>query len=133
MGVYLPCGLRSGGPKRAGGKMRGMKPWSDQEARWIRRAAEDVISERRPLGHEFTAEEKGEVNRLMVNRRLAAEARDLETYRIVHGQLVRLYVGSYTRWVLGRRRGAGRAFVPKDELLGGGPQANIGRRRRWWT
>ena len=42
----------------------------------------------------------------MVNRRLAAEARDLETYRIVHGQLVRLFVRSYARWVR-RRRGAG--------------------------
>ncbi len=110
-----------------------MKPWSDQEARWIRRAAEDVISERRPLGHELTVEEEGEVNRLMVNRRLAAEARDLETYRIVHGQLVRLYAGSYARWVLRRRRGAGRGFVPRDELLGDGPQANTGRGRRWWT
>ncbi len=25
-----------------------MEPWSDHEARWIRRAAEDVIRERRP-------------------------------------------------------------------------------------
>ena len=84
-----------------------MEPWSDQKARWIRRAAEDVICERRPPGHELTAEEDREVNRLMVNRRLAGEARDLETYRIVHGQLVRLFVKSYARWIRGRRRGAG--------------------------
>ncbi len=58
-----------------------MKPWSDQEARWIRRAAEDVIRERRPPGHEFSAREDREVNRLMVNRRLAGGARDLETDR----------------------------------------------------
>ncbi len=83
-----------------------MEPWSDQEARWIRRAAEDVIRERRPPGHELTAEEDREVNRLMVNRRLAGEARDLETYRIVNGHLVRLYAESYTRWLRGRR-GAG--------------------------
>ena len=84
-----------------------MEPWSDQEARWISRAAEDVIRERRPPGHELSAEEDREVNRLMVNRRLAGEARDLETYRIVHGRLVRLFVGSYARWARGRRRGAG--------------------------
>ena len=83
-----------------------MEPWSDQEARWIRRAAEDVIRERRPPGHELTAEEDREVNRLMVNRRLAGEARDLETYRIVNGHLVRLYAESYARWLRGRR-GAG--------------------------
>jgi len=83
-----------------------MEPWSDQEARWISRAAENVIRERRPPGHELTAEEDREVNRLVVNRRLAGEARDLETYRIVHGQLVRLVVGSYARWAQ-RRRGAG--------------------------
>ena len=83
-----------------------MEPWSDQEARWISRAAENVIRERRPPGHELTAEEYREVNRLMVNRRLAGEARDLETYRIVHGQLVRLFVGSYARRAR-RRRGAG--------------------------
>ena len=87
--------------------MRGVKPWSDQEARWIRRAAEDVIHERRPPGHELTVEEDREANRLVVNRRLAAEARDLETYRIVHGHLVRLYTVSYARWVRGRRRRAG--------------------------
>ena len=87
--------------------MRGVKTWNDQEARWIRRAAEDVISERRPPGHELTAEEDQEANRLVVNRRLAAEARDLETYRIVHGHLVRLYAGSYARWLRGRRRGTG--------------------------
>jgi 3-methyladenine DNA glycosylase AlkC len=80
-----------------------VEPWSDQEARWIRRAAEDVIRERRPPGHELTAEEDREVNRIMVNRRLAGEARDLETYRIVNGHLVRLYAESYARW----RRGAG--------------------------
>ncbi len=83
-----------------------MEPWSDQEARWIRRAAEDVIRERRPPGHELTAEEDREVNRLMVNRRLAGEARDLETYRVVNGHLVRLYAESYARWLHGRR-GAG--------------------------
>ena len=83
-----------------------MEPWSDQEARWIRRAAEDVIRERRPPGHELTAEEDREVNRIMVNRRLAGEARDLETYRIVNGHLVRLYAESYARWRRGRR-GAG--------------------------
>ncbi len=87
--------------------MTGVKPWNDQEARWIRRAAEDVIRERRPPGHELTAEEGREENRLLVNRRLAAEARDLETYRIVHGRLVRLYAGSYARWVQGRRSRAG--------------------------
>ena len=87
--------------------MRGVKPWSDQEARWIRRAAEDVIRERRPPGHELSSEEEGEANRLVVNRRLAGEARDLETYRIVHGQLVRLDAVSYARWMRGRRRGAG--------------------------
>ena len=86
--------------------MRGVKRWSDQEARWIRRVAENVIRERRPAGHELNAEEDREVNRLLVNRRLAAEARDLETYRIVHGRLVRLFVGSYARWIRGRR-GAG--------------------------
>ena len=80
-----------------------MEPWSDQEARWISRAAEDVIRERRPPGHELSAEEDREVNRLMVNRRLAGEARDLETYRIAHGRLVHLFVGSYARG----RRGAG--------------------------
>ena len=37
-----------------------MKPWSDQEARWIRRAAEDAIRERRPPGHELGAEEERE-------------------------------------------------------------------------
>jgi hypothetical protein len=83
-----------------------MEPWSDQEARWIRRAAENVIRERRPPGHELSAEEDREVDRLMVNRRLAGEARDLESYRIVHGQLVRLFVGSYIRWAR-RRRGSG--------------------------
>lgn len=85
-----------------------MHSWSDQEARWIRRAAEDVISERRPPGHELTAEEEREANRLMVNRRLAREARDLETYRIVNGQLVRLYAISYARWVRRRRRAVAR-------------------------
>ena len=84
-----------------------MKPWNDQEARWIRRAVEDVISERRPPGHELTAEEDREANRLMVNQRLAGEARDLETYRIACHQLVRLYAESYIRWVRGRRLGAG--------------------------
>ncbi len=84
-----------------------MEPWSDQEARWIRWAAENVIRERRPPGHELSAEEDREVNRLLVNRRLAGEARDLETYRIVHGQLVRLYARSYARWVRGPRRRAG--------------------------
>ena len=88
-----------------GGKMPNMKPWSDQEARWIRRAAEDVIRERRPPGYELSAEEEGEANRLVVNRRLAGEARDLETYRIVYGRLVCLYAESYARWVR-RRRGA---------------------------
>ncbi len=58
-----------------------MKPWSDQEARWIRRAAEDVIRERRPPGREFSAREDREVNRLMVNHRLAGGARELETDR----------------------------------------------------
>ncbi len=48
----------------------------------------------------------------MVNRRLAGEARDLETYRMVHGQLVRLYARSYARWVRGpRRRVGGRLHV----------------------
>ena len=88
-----------------------MEPWSDQEARWIRWAAEDAIRERRPAGHELNAEEDREVNRLLVNRRLAAEARDLETYRIVHGRLVRLFVGSYARWIRGRR-GARRLRAP---------------------
>ena len=86
--------------------MPGVEPWSDQEAQWISRATEDVIRERRPPGHELTAQEDREANRLMVNRRLAGEARDLETYRIVQGQLVRLYAGSYARWIRGRR-GAG--------------------------
>ena len=85
-----------------------MEPWSDEEARWIRRAAEDVIRERRPPGHELTEEEDQEVNRLLVNRRLAGEARDLETYRIVHGHLVRLYAQSYARWIRGRRRAPAR-------------------------
>ncbi len=88
--------------------MSGMRPWNDQEARWIRRAAEDVIIERRPPGHELTAEENREANRLMVNRRLAAEARDLETYRIVHWQLARLYAASYVRWVRGHRQAVAR-------------------------
>ncbi len=92
--------------------MNGMRPWSHQEARWIRRAAEDVIRERRPLGHELTAEEEREAMRLEVNRRLAAEARDLETYRIVHGRLVRLYAGSYARWFRGRRRAGARPRAP---------------------
>ena len=83
-----------------------MEPWSDQEARWIRWAAENVIRERRPPGHELNAEEDREVNRLLVSRRLAGEARDLETYRIVHGRLVRLFVGSYARWIR-EHRGAG--------------------------
>lgn len=47
----------------------------------------------------------------MVNRRLAAEARDLETYRIVHGRLVRLYAVSYARWVRGRRRAVTRSVL----------------------
>jgi hypothetical protein len=84
----------------------GVEPWNEQEARWIRRAAENAIRERRPPSHELGAEEDREVPRLMVNRRLAGEARDLETYRIVHGQLVRLFVGSHARWIRGRR-GAG--------------------------
>ena len=53
---------------------------------------------RRPAGHELSAEEDREANRLVVIRRLAAETRDPETYRTVHGRLVRLFVGSYTRW-----------------------------------
>ena len=89
-----------------------MKPWSDQEARWISRAAEDIIRERRPPGHELSAEEDREVNRLMVNRRLAGEARDLETYRIAHGQLVRLYAESYARWIRGRRGAGARLRAP---------------------
>ncbi len=93
--------------------MKGMRPWSDQEARWIRRAAEDVIRERRPPGHQLTVEEEREANRLVVNRRLAAEARDLETYRIVHGRLVRLYAGSYARWVRGRRGAGARLRSPR--------------------
>jgi len=97
--------------RACGGKIAVMKPWSDQEARWIRWAAEDAIRERRPAGHELNAEEDREVNRLLVNRRLAAEARDLETYRIVHGRLVRLFVGSYARWIRGRR-GARRLRAP---------------------
>jgi hypothetical protein len=89
-----------------------MEPWSDQEARWIRWAAEDVIRERRPPGHELSAEEDREANRLVVNRRLAAEARDLETYRIVNGRLVRFFVGSYARWARGRRGGGARLRAP---------------------
>jgi hypothetical protein len=65
----------------------------------------------------------------MVNRRLAGEARDLETYRIVHGQLVRLFVGSHARWVRGRR-GRGRGSALWDEIRDGGPQATTGRGRR---
>ena len=42
--------------------------------------------------------------------RLAAEARDLETYRIVHGHLVRLFVESYARWIRGRRRAVVRSM-----------------------
>ena len=89
-----------------------MEPWSDQEARWIRWAAENVIRERRPPDHELNAEEDREVNRLLVNRRLAGEARDLETYRIVHGRLVRLFVGSYARWSRGRRGAGARLRAP---------------------
>ena len=60
---------------------------------------------------ELIAEEEREVNRLTVNSRLAAETRDLETYRINYDRLVRLFVGSYARWIRGRRRGAGAGFV----------------------
>ena len=52
------------------------------------------------------------MNRLVVNRRLAGEARDLETYRIVHGRLVRLFVGSYARWSRGRRGAGARLRAP---------------------
>ena len=55
-------------------------------------------------GHELSAEEEWEASRLMVNRCLAAEARDLETYRIVHGRLFCLFAVSYARWLLGHRR-----------------------------
>ena len=90
-----------------------MEPWSDQEARWIRRAAEDAIRERRPPGHELNAEEVWEVKRLLVNRRLAGEARDMETYWIVHGRLVRLIVGSCARWIRGRRGAGARLRAPR--------------------
>ena len=70
------------------------------------------MRERRPSGHELTAEEEREVNRLMANRRLAGEARDLETYRIVHDHLVRLYAGSYARRLRGRRRAGARLRAP---------------------
>ncbi len=53
------------------------------------------------------------MSRLVVNRRLAAEARDLETYRIVHGRLVRLFVGSYARWIRGHRRTAAQLRAPR--------------------
>lgn len=53
------------------------------------------------------------MNRLVVNRRLAAEAPDLETYRIVHGRLVRLLVGSYVRWARGRRGAGARLRAPR--------------------
>ncbi len=49
----------------------------------------------------------------MVNRRLAGEARDLETYRIVHGRLVRLFMGSYARWIRGRRGAGARLRAPR--------------------
>ena len=90
--------------------MAAMERWSDQEARWIKQAVEDVIRERRPPRHELTAEEDREVNRLVVNRRLAGEARDLETYRIVQGLLVCLFVESYARWIRGRRRAVVRSM-----------------------
>ena len=111
-----------------------MEPWSDQEARWIRRAAEDAIRERRPPGHELSAEEDREVNRLMVNRRLAGEARDLETYRIVHGRLVRLSSWGATPAGSGGAAGPGRGSVLREETRDGGPRATTGRgrRRRGW-
>ena len=91
-------------------------------------ALDDNLPERRPPGHELTAEEEREVNRLMVNGRLATEVRDLETYRIAHCQLVRFLVGSSTPAGSAGGVRPGRGTVEESSTVGRGLKTGRGRR-----